>query len=301
MEIWKLKSKIDEISLMINCPALIREDPSRFDFPLLLCASCLFVCLVPIVGLLFFSILSSSRRGHLSVLTSRPRSPSPPPVYDDEGKRTNTRPQRQKDKLVQERHTLVTKLAQLDPTYRPPPGYKYLLSTSRSADASSSCSLFSLFRPPRFETRVPIPVDEYPDINFIGPPCLAFVLFCSPPLRIIPALLRSLLLCVVVFLLTLLCANYLLFLLSSGQILGPRGLTQKRMERESGARIIVRGKGSKDGKPSGRIRPSPVDNEPLHVFIFADTQAKVDKAVEMVKPLLIPTSVRLSFLPSSLR
>lgn len=30
MEIWKLKTKIDEVSLMINCPALIREDPSRF-------------------------------------------------------------------------------------------------------------------------------------------------------------------------------------------------------------------------------------------------------------------------------
>jgi splicing factor 1 len=71
-----------------------------------------------------------------------------------------------------------------------------------------------------------------------------------------------------------------------GLIIGPRGNTQKRMERETGARIVIRGKGSvKEGR--GRT-PHSSDTEPLHVLITADNQESLDKASEMVKQLLVP-------------
>ena len=54
-----------------------------------------------------------------------------------------------------------------------------------------------------------------------------------------------------------------------GAIIGPRGNAQKRMEKESGCKIVVRGKGAikdgcarHDGKPLG-----PEDEEPMHVLI----------------------------------
>ncbi|KAK3034403.1 hypothetical protein RJ639_033674 [Escallonia herrerae] len=67
-----------------------------------------------------------------------------------------------------------------------------------------------------------------------------------------------------------------------GIILGPRGNTQKRMEKESGAKIFLRGKGamSKVADPS--------DSEDLHVCIEADNQESLSAAVAMVENLLIP-------------
>ena len=54
-----------------------------------------------------------------------------------------------------------------------------------------------------------------------------------------------------------------------GALIGPRGNAQKRMERESGCKIVIRGKGAikdgmgrHDGKPLG-----PEDDEPMHVLI----------------------------------
>uniref|UniRef100_A0A1D1YTH6 Branchpoint-bridging protein n=1 Tax=Anthurium amnicola TaxID=1678845 RepID=A0A1D1YTH6_9ARAE len=68
-----------------------------------------------------------------------------------------------------------------------------------------------------------------------------------------------------------------------GLILGPRGRTQKRMETETGARILIRGKGSiKNGNPD------PSDEEDLHVFVEADSQKSLDAAVAMVEKLLVP-------------
>jgi len=69
-----------------------------------------------------------------------------------------------------------------------------------------------------------------------------------------------------------------------GLIIGPRGETQKRMERESGAKIAIRGKGSvKEGKG----RPSD-DHEELHVMITGDTEESVVKADQMIRQLLVP-------------
>ncbi|CAG9461742.1 unnamed protein product [Pedinophyceae sp. YPF-701] len=77
-----------------------------------------------------------------------------------------------------------------------------------------------------------------------------------------------------------------------GLILGPRGNTQKRMVAETGASITIRGKGSvKEGakvvrRPDGRLPEGW--NEECHVHISADTWSKVDRALELVEPLLTP-------------
>jgi hypothetical protein len=73
-----------------------------------------------------------------------------------------------------------------------------------------------------------------------------------------------------------------------GLILGPRGNTQKKMERETGAKIVVRGKGSmKPGRKSSTA-PDPADDEDLHVYITADNQDSVDAAAKIVQELLQP-------------
>ncbi|MED6113913.1 hypothetical protein PIB30_075230 [Stylosanthes scabra] len=68
-----------------------------------------------------------------------------------------------------------------------------------------------------------------------------------------------------------------------GLIIGPRGNTQKKMEKESGATILLRGKGST--KASSKCDS---EKEDLHVLIEADNQKSLDAAVGMVEKLLVP-------------
>eukprot|EP01113_Clastostelium_recurvatum_P023889 TRINITY_DN2850_c0_g1_i6.p2 TRINITY_DN2850_c0_g1~~TRINITY_DN2850_c0_g1_i6.p2 ORF type:complete len:494 (-),score=107.92 TRINITY_DN2850_c0_g1_i6:129-1610(-) len=71
-----------------------------------------------------------------------------------------------------------------------------------------------------------------------------------------------------------------------GLIIGPRGNTQKRLEKETGAKISVRGRGShKEGK---RSKTGEGDDEELHVFLQADTQEALDKGVAVIKEILVP-------------
>ncbi|XP_033109067.1 splicing factor 1-like isoform X2 [Anneissia japonica] len=76
------------------------------------------------------------------------RSPSPEPIYNNEGKRLNTREYRMRKKLEEERHILIQDAFLLNPEYKPPADYK----------------------PPvqRVSDRVMIPQDQHPDINFVG-------------------------------------------------------------------------------------------------------------------------------------
>ncbi|MED6290828.1 hypothetical protein CHARACLAT_017411, partial [Characodon lateralis] len=82
-----------------------------------------------------------------------------------------------------------------------------------------------------------------------------------------------------------------------GRILGPRGLTAKQLEAETGCKIMVRGKSSmRDKKKEEQNRGKPNWehlNEDLHVLITVeDTQnraeTKMRRAVEEVKKLLVP-------------
>ena len=73
------------------------------------------------------------------------RSPSPPPQYDNFGRRVNTREYRYKKRLEDERHKLVEKAIKVIPGYHPPTDYR---------------------RPTKTQEKVYVPVNDYPEINF---------------------------------------------------------------------------------------------------------------------------------------
>jgi len=152
--------------------------------------------------------------------TAESRSPSPEPIYDQQGKRINTKEQRARERLLQERHDLVTMATAMFPNFRPPADYQPVTNKKMR--------------------KVMIPIEKHPEYNFIG------------------------------------------------LIIGPRGNTQKKMERETGCKISIRGKGSvKDGKKKDKNQ-NPDDNESLHVLLTADTEAQLEKATKMITDLLVP-------------
>lgn len=51
------------------------------------------------------------------------RSPSPPPKYDSNGKRTNTREIRMRAAFTQQKTSIIEKLIKIDPMFQPPPDY----------------------------------------------------------------------------------------------------------------------------------------------------------------------------------
>ncbi|XP_030604210.1 protein quaking-B isoform X1 [Archocentrus centrarchus] len=84
-----------------------------------------------------------------------------------------------------------------------------------------------------------------------------------------------------------------------GRILGPRGLTAKQLEAETGCKIMVRGRGSmRDKKKEEQNRGKPNWehlNEDLHVLITVeDAQNRADiklkRAVDEVTKLLVPAA-----------
>lgn len=79
------------------------------------------------------------------------RSRSPPPTYDNMGRRTNTREVRYRKKLEDERHRLVEKAMRFIPEFKPPSDYRRLTKT---------------------QEKIYIPVNDYPEINFSMTPFL---------------------------------------------------------------------------------------------------------------------------------
>ena len=71
------------------------------------------------------------------------------------------------------------------------------------------------------------------------------------------------------------------------------------MEKETGAKIIIRGKGSvKEGKVGRKDgQPLPGEDEPLHAYITANNLDAVKKAVERVRK---PFSYYLTYVIKSL-
>jgi splicing factor 1 len=68
-----------------------------------------------------------------------------------------------------------------------------------------------------------------------------------------------------------------------GLIIGPRGMTQKELEKETGAKISIRGKGSeKDGKKAD------AEDEELHVMIIADNIKQLRLAARKIRKLMTP-------------
>lgn len=73
-----------------------------------------------------------------------------------------------------------------------------------------------------------------------------------------------------------------------GLLIGPRGNTLKTLEKDTGAKIIIRGKGSiKEGKV-GRSdgQPLPGQDEPLHAYITANNPENVKSAAEKIKDII---------------
>lgn len=153
------------------------------------------------------------------VPTDRERSVSPPPQYDGQGRRINTREFRYKKKLEEEKLGLVEKQLNLDPNFKPPSDYQQLKKNSKPSE------------------KVFLPIKEFPEINFFG------------------------------------------------LLVGPRGNSLKKMEKESGAKISIRGKGSvKDGK--GRMGDE--DEEEMHCVVTGEEEAQVKKCVRLIN-LVIET------------
>lgn len=94
-----------------------------------------------------------------------------------------------------------------------------------------------------------------------------------------------------------------------GLLVGPRGNSLKKMERDSGAKISIRGKGSiKEGK--GKPDQYADDSEEdLHCLVMADTEDKVALCVKLINqvietvnfPFLITPTRRLNGLYRLLR
>lgn len=75
------------------------------------------------------------------------REPSPPPQYDQNGNRTNTREARLAEQLEKERHALVEIAVTAIKNYDPPGDY---------------------LKPAKTTEKLYIPIKDYPDINFVG-------------------------------------------------------------------------------------------------------------------------------------
>jgi len=75
-----------------------------------------------------------------------------------------------------------------------------------------------------------------------------------------------------------------------GLLIGPRGNTLKKMEKESCAKIMIRGKGSiKEGKIHNGNKGGQVnsgEDEELHALVTGPTTESVQKAVAMIRDIL---------------
>ncbi|CAD6198088.1 unnamed protein product [Caenorhabditis auriculariae] len=72
-----------------------------------------------------------------------------------------------------------------------------------------------------------------------------------------------------------------------GLLIGPRGNTLKSLEAETGAKIIIRGKGSvKEGKLANRMGPMPGENEPLHAYVTGTDQATIKRACDRIRSII---------------
>lgn len=81
-----------------------------------------------------------------------------------------------------------------------------------------------------------------------------------------------------------------------GLLVGPRGNSLKKMERESGARISIRGKGSvKEGKGKPGHREEDETDE-LHCLITADSEEKVQACVKLINSVIETVRRLVSFL-----
>ena len=117
LEAYTLHLRIEEISQKLRINDVVPAEGDRYKPP------------------------KSSQESTLTFI----RSPSPPPQYDNLGRRVNTREFRYRKKLEDERHKLIEKAMKTIPNYHPPSDYR---------------------RPTKTQEKVYVPVNDYPEINF---------------------------------------------------------------------------------------------------------------------------------------
>jgi splicing factor 1 len=86
-----------------------------------------------------------------------------------------------------------------------------------------------------------------------------------------------------------------------GLLVGPRGNSLKKMEKESGAKISIRGKGS---VKEGKARPDQFAEdaeEDLHCLVLAESEEKVVHCVRLINKVIETVSTCLFFSPISQR
>ncbi|CAD7941290.1 unnamed protein product [Amoebophrya sp. A120] len=158
-------------------------------------------------------ITEKIRRGILEDVDRDIRAPSPPPVYDRQGNRINTRDVRIKKNMKNEQNRLVRYMQKVVSGYVPPHD----------------------FRPQKLAKKLFCPTDKYPDAPFMS------------------------------------------------VIIGVRGENHKRMCDLSGAKIMLRGKGTDE-----RFQTEEDFQMPLHVHIEADHEEQIVIAEKLTLPLLDP-------------
>jgi splicing factor 1 len=121
LEAYTLHLRIEEITQKLKIDDVVPADGDRY--------ASLVDCIQPI----------------LATADTQRRSPSPPPQYDNHGRRVNTREYRYRKRLEDERHKLIEKAMKTIPNYHPPQDYR---------------------RPTKTQEKVYVPVNDYPEINF---------------------------------------------------------------------------------------------------------------------------------------
>lgn len=71
----------------------------------------------------------------------------------------------------------------------------------------------------------------------------------------------------------------------TGFIIGPKGTNQKRLEEETGCKILVRGKGSQKEGSSAQLSLAD-DTEDLHVLVAADNEETLEKGVREIEKII---------------
>ena len=79
-----------------------------------------------------------------------------------------------------------------------------------------------------------------------------------------------------------------------GLIIGPRGVNQKELEKDTGARISIRGKDSK--KMSKLSKNSDDEDDDCHVLIIADNQDSLNRAVERIESIINADDLKIKTL-----
>ncbi|CAD0047003.1 unnamed protein product [Aureobasidium pullulans] len=170
------------------------------------------------------------------------RSPSPPPQYDNFGRRVNTREYRYKKRLEEERHKLVEKAMKTIPGYHPPSDYR---------------------RPTKTQEKVYVPVNDYPEINF------SMIANLFPLL--LPMIMQATILTFRVF-----PTNSWSTYWSSWQ--HPEKMETESGAKIAirGKGSVKEGKGRSDAAHTSN------QEEDLHCLIMADTEDKVNKAKQLI-------------------